>query len=102
MGRCRSCLVGLPRGRTEHLFPFRPRHAAVAPSSVTEGTSILMKQMTGPSSTAGEPPSPERPRSKLRQRLELSWVISIVLFTLARFFVARETLEQYGLNIWVF
>ena len=61
-----------------------------------------MKQMTRSSAAGGEAPQPERPRSKLRQRLELSWVVGIVLFTLARFFVARETLEQYGLNIWVF
>ena len=61
-----------------------------------------MKQMTRSSSASGEASSHDRPRSKLRQRLELSWVIGIVLFTLARFFVARETLEQYGLNIWIF
>lgn len=62
----------------------------------------MKEQLTG-----GPPPSadvdhPDHPRSKLRQRLEISWVIGIVLFTLARFFVARETLEQYGLNIWIF
>ena len=54
------------------------------------------------STVTGRRPAGGRPRSKLRQRLELSWVIGIVVFTLLRFFVARETLEQYGLNIWVF
>lgn len=61
-----------------------------------------MTQMTGSSAGTSESSLREPARSKLRQRLELSWVISIVLFTLARFFVARETLEKYGLNIWVF
>jgi hypothetical protein len=61
-----------------------------------------MKPMTRSSSGPDPAPAPERPRSRLRQRLEISWVISIVLFTLARFFVARETLEQYGLNVWIF
>ncbi|MCU1370085.1 MAG: hypothetical protein JWO77_1279 [Ilumatobacteraceae bacterium] len=61
-----------------------------------------MSQLTGSSSSTGSPHFPDRPRSKLRQRLELSWVIGIVVFTLVRFFVARETLEKYGLNIWVF
>ena len=62
----------------------------------------MMEQLTGSSPPTADVPEPEHPRSKLRQRLELSWVIGIVLFTLARFFVARETLEQYGLNIWIF
>ncbi|HWJ98190.1 MAG TPA: hypothetical protein VNQ33_08525 [Acidimicrobiales bacterium] len=61
-----------------------------------------MEQMTGTSSAGSDARFPDKPRTKLRKRLELSWVISIVAFTLARFFVARETLEQYGLNIWVF
>jgi hypothetical protein len=61
-----------------------------------------MEQLTGTSPEADGAHFPDRPRTKLRKRLELSWVVSIVLFTLARFFVARETLEQYGLNIWVF
>src|SRR4051812_26590015 len=61
-----------------------------------------MTQLTGTSSETGGAHFPDRPRSKLRQRLELSWVVGIVVFTLARFFVARETLEKYGLNIWVF
>lgn len=60
-------------------------------------------ERTPVSTTMEEATSTAAPaRSKLRQRLELSWVISIVVFTLARFFVAQETLERYGLNIWVF
>lgn len=47
----------------------------------------------------GEEP---RERSRLRTVLTVGWVIGVVAFTLARFFVARETLMQYGLNIWVF
>ena len=39
---------------------------------------------------------------KLRTVLTVSWVVGVVAFTLARFFVARETLMTYGLNIWVF
>lgn len=61
-----------------------------------------MTQMTDSSSAGGEAHFPDAPRTKLRKRLELGWVVSIVIFTLARFFVARETLEQYGLNIWIF
>ena len=60
-------------------------------------------ERTTVSTTKAEATEAQAPaRSKLRQRLELSWVISIVLFTLARFFVAQETLERYGLNIWIF
>ena len=40
--------------------------------------------------------------SRLRQVVTVSWVVTIVLFTLARVVVAKETLEDYGLNIWVF
>jgi hypothetical protein len=40
--------------------------------------------------------------SALRKYLTISWVITIVLFTLVRLWVARETLSKYGLNIWVF
>ena len=43
-----------------------------------------------------------RPPSRLRHYLTVSWVITIVGFTLLRFVVAKETLEGYGLNIWVF
>jgi hypothetical protein len=38
----------------------------------------------------------------LRRYLTISWVVTIVLFTLARCLVAREALQRYGLNIWVF
>jgi hypothetical protein len=34
--------------------------------------------------------------------LTLGWVVTIVAFTIARFFVAKGTLEAYGLNLWVF
>lgn len=39
---------------------------------------------------------------KLRTVLTVGWVVGVVAFTLARFVVARETLMDYGLNIWVF
>jgi hypothetical protein len=61
-----------------------------------------MTQLTGSSSAETTAHFPDKPRTKLRKRLELGWVVSIVAFTLARFFVARQTLEQYGLNIWIF
>ena len=61
-----------------------------------------MKQMTSSSSGARAETTLEPSRSRLRQRLEISWVIGIVLFTLARFFVARVTPEQHRLNDWVF
>jgi hypothetical protein len=34
--------------------------------------------------------------------VEASWVLGVVLFTVARFFVATGTLKRYGLNVWVF
>ena len=52
-----------------------------------------------PVKTPAEPPA--RP-SKLRRRIEISWVVTIILFTLVRLVVAAQTLEDYGLNIWVF
>jgi hypothetical protein len=54
--------------------------------------------------TPGALPSdaPASEPHRLRQFLTASWVIGIVGFTLLRFVVARETLEGYGLNIWVF
>lgn len=48
------------------------------------------------------PPDAIRPPSRLRQILTLSWVVGIVLFTLGRLVVAKGTLEEYGLNLWVF
>lgn len=41
-------------------------------------------------------------RATRRKYLTISWVVTIVLFTLVRLVVAKETLERYGLNIWVF
>jgi hypothetical protein len=43
-----------------------------------------------------------RPRSTLRRMLTASWVVGIVLFTLARLVVADQWLAPRGLNIWVF
>lgn len=37
-----------------------------------------------------------------RKVFELSWVAGVVAFTLFRLLVAKETLAQYGLNIWIF
>lgn len=54
-----------------------------------------------PGVTPGDTPSEPAPH-RLRQFLTVSWVVGIVGFTLLRFVVARETLEGYGLNIWVF
>jgi len=41
-------------------------------------------------------------RSKRRVRLERSWIVGVVLFTIGRFFVAYGALDRYGVNIWVF
>ena len=40
--------------------------------------------------------------SALRKYLTISWVLTIVIFTIARVWAARETLQGKGLNIWVF
>lgn len=48
------------------------------------------------------PDAPKPKRSKLRARLELSWVVGIVLFTIGRFFVAYGALDRYDVNIWMF
>lgn len=48
------------------------------------------------------PEQPGRRGSHLRQILTVWWTVGVVLFTLARFFVARSTLEEHGLNVWVF
>jgi len=37
-----------------------------------------------------------------RSRRERTWVIGVVVFTLARFVVAYGTLRRYDLNIWLF
>lgn len=55
-----------------------------------------------------EEPSPTSSRLATRSRWGLreyvtgSWVLFIVAFTAFRVVVVRETLQQYGLNIWVF
>ena len=41
-------------------------------------------------------------RADRRRRIETSWVIGVVLFTIARFVVAYGTLRQYGMNVWWF
>lgn len=63
-----------------------------------------MADATGTEVEATSDASTDAPasRGRLRQFLTVSWVIGIVGFTLLRFFVARETLEGYGLNIWMF
>ncbi len=62
-----------------------------------------MSELTTASDGVGDPEGkPARARGPWRRRLELSWVLGVVLFTVARLVVARETLGQYGLNIWVF
>jgi len=52
----------------------------------------------------GEPASPsDAPRHGTRRRwLERTWVVTVLVFTLARLLVARATLAERGLNIWVF
>lgn len=52
----------------------------------------------GLSDEAGEPSG----RPPLRRYLTISWVVTIVGFTLVRLVVARGTLERYGLNVWIF
>lgn len=47
-------------------------------------------------------PAAQRPPTSRRRVFELSWVVGVVAFTLVRLLVARETLVQYGLNIWIF
>jgi hypothetical protein len=44
--------------------------------------------------------SPTKPSR--RALLERSWVVGVVLFTIARFFVAYGTLNRYHVNIWYF
>lgn len=46
--------------------------------------------------------SPGPKRTRVRRYAEISWVVTIVLFTLGRLVVAKATLSEYGLNIWVF
>jgi nitrate/nitrite transporter NarK len=65
----------------------------------------LMSIRTSAQTEGSPPPLPPdaiRPPSRLRQILTLSWVVGIVVFTLGRLIVAKGTLEEYGLNLWVF
>ena len=55
-----------------------------------------------PTATTVPSESRDQPVSALRKYLTISWVVSIVLFTLFRLWVARVTLQKYGLNIWIF
>ena len=41
-------------------------------------------------------------RSTRRRNLELSWVVGVVLFVIARFAVAYSALNDYGLTVWIF
>ncbi len=47
-------------------------------------------------------PGSGRSRFGLREYLTGSWILAVIAFTIARVVVAKSTLEQYGLNIWVF
>jgi hypothetical protein len=67
-----------------------------------EGAEVRQSSMTTPSpADLAEPPRRGR-GSKFRRRVELSWVVTIVLFTIGRLVLAAQTLEDYGLNIWIF
>lgn len=68
----------------------------------TEGEGDSMRDDAADHEREVTAPIGTRPPSRLRQILTVSWVITIVLFTIARVVVAKETLEVYGLNIWVF
>lgn len=53
--------------------------------------------------SAEEAAEPDAPGPSARRRwLERTWVVTVVVFTLARLLVARATLAERGLNIWVF
>ena len=60
--------------------------------------------LEGTTDQAAEPQGVGAPRrrSRLRRNLEWGWVVTVVVFTLGRLLLARETLAQYGLNIWIF
>jgi len=45
---------------------------------------------------------PEVRRSTRRRNLELSWVVGVVLFVIARFALAYSALNDYGLTVWIF
>ena len=53
--------------------------------------------------SADEAAEADAPGPSARRRwLERTWVVTVVVFTLARLLVARATLAERGLNIWVF
>ena len=62
----------------------------------------MLESKTAAPTADGAGADEDRPPSKVRRYVEISWVVTIVLFTLVRLLVARETLQSYGLNIWVF
>jgi len=44
----------------------------------------------------------EAERSSRRRKLELSWVIGVLVFVIVRFIVAYSALSDYGLTVWIF
>jgi hypothetical protein len=44
----------------------------------------------------------EAERSSRRRKLELSWVIGVVVFVIVRFAIAYSALSEYGLTVWIF
>jgi hypothetical protein len=44
----------------------------------------------------------EAERSSRRRKLELSWVIGVVVFVIVRFVIAYSALSEYGLTVWIF
>src|ERR1700709_2284087 len=43
-----------------------------------------------------------RDRVARRRHREHLWIIGVVAYTIIRFLIAWETLNRYGLNIWIF
>jgi len=41
-------------------------------------------------------------RQAKRRRRELIWIAGVIAYTILRFAIAWETLNRYGLNIWIF
>ncbi len=41
-------------------------------------------------------------RTERRRRREHLWIAGVVLYTVVRFAIAWETLNRYGLNVWIF
>jgi hypothetical protein len=60
-----------------------------------------MAKATTPTGEAAS--TADLPRSSARRQwLERTWIVTVVVFTLARLLVARATLAERGLNIWIF